>query len=106
MAEIEHPMTRRYDFVLIDLYSQRRAVNRFIANWSKTEILTWICRFGLVTLQGNSGLDIYVFNPTCCYWLYTTFWFKEDVDDLDLSLKEDGRLYMMVNIRRINDGKI
>jgi hypothetical protein len=48
----------RHDFVLIDLYSQRKAVSRYVEGWSKAKILTWLGQYGEV--QSLLGMQ-YIF---------------------------------------------
>ena len=40
-------------FVLIDLYSQRKAVNRYVRGWSRDEILAWLNQHGTVTERSS-----------------------------------------------------
>jgi hypothetical protein len=95
-------MNSSHDFTLIDLYSQRKTVNRYVANWSKVEILAWMCQYGFVTYKGNSVLEVFLFSPVCCSGLWAHFCFKEDIQHL--RFREDGRLYIMVNEARYYDG--
>jgi hypothetical protein len=45
-----------FDFVLIDLFSQRAAINRYVDGWSKEAILAWMSQYGSVISLSDFGL--------------------------------------------------
>ncbi len=77
------------DFVLIDLYSQRETACRYVATWTKDEILNWMQCYGSVEILWVDRLIVgdvasdsnllpqrYVFVPNCCYDLRAVFLFE------------------------------
>jgi hypothetical protein len=74
-------MTRYHDFTLIDLYSQRQAVNRYVRGWSRDEILAWLNQHGTVTEHWSHPAITYkqyVFEPFACRGLAVVFNFDGD----------------------------
>jgi hypothetical protein len=70
-----------FDFVLIDLYSQREAILRYVEGWSKQAVLAWMCQYGLITKPYTPNewfQDHYLFTPFCCAGLLTAFTFEGD----------------------------
>jgi hypothetical protein len=45
------------DFVLIDLFSQRKEVLAYVQNWTATDILDWMKQHGTVVKMTNSTDD-------------------------------------------------
>lgn len=69
------------DFVLIDLYSQREAVLRYVRDWSKEEIFAWLRQHGMVTeipLSEMPPWQQYCFESFSCPGLVTVFSFDGD----------------------------
>jgi hypothetical protein len=70
-----------FDFVLIDLYSQRHAVLGCVKGLSKEDVLVWLGQHGMVTaisLRGMPPQQQYVFESFCCPGLRTVFSFDGD----------------------------
>jgi hypothetical protein len=65
------------DFVLIDLYSQARAVQQHIQNWTKEEILDWLSFFGRIVIIEDELPIRFVFVPNVNDQLWTPFYFTE-----------------------------
>ena len=56
----------RRDFVLIDLFSQGRAVQRYVRAWSKVEVLVWLQHWGRLDRWQHPGFpETYVFHSWC-----------------------------------------
>ncbi len=54
------------DFVVIDLFSQGRAVQRHVLHWPKDEVLTWLRHWGtLDSLQHPGFPETYIFRAWC-----------------------------------------
>ena len=72
-----------FDFVLIDLYSQRQAVNRYVEGWSKEDILAWMGQYGLVTFLPHlkhESWEHYTLTPACCSSLVSAFYFSAEAE--------------------------
>jgi hypothetical protein len=74
-------MTCGHAFTLIDLYSQRDAVNRYVRGWSRDDILAWLAQYGLVTedpFHTNLPWKQYLFQPFWHSGLMVCFNFDGD----------------------------
>ena len=59
------PMNRQ-NFVLLDLFSQARAVQRHVRDWSRAEVLTWLRRWGTLYSWQPSGFpETHAFHSWC-----------------------------------------
>jgi hypothetical protein len=68
-------------FTLIDLYTQREIVNRYIAGWSRDIILEWLSQYGIVTetaYRPYPDWKRYWFEPYWHYGLGVIFTFDGD----------------------------
>jgi hypothetical protein len=64
------------DFVLIDLYSQRHSVQKFVLGWSIEEIIDWLTCFGEVYVFDDQPYGKrYSFRSTC--GRLAGFWFND-----------------------------
>ena len=54
------------DFVVIDLFSQGRAVQRHVRDWPKHEVLTWLRHWGTLNSWQLPGFpETYAFHSWC-----------------------------------------
>lgn len=85
------------NFILIDLYSQRKAVYRYVEWWSREQILAWMCQYGVVTqhthqLASGATWENYGFIPSCGSGLIAAFHFV----DLTTNIEQDERLQVIM----------
>ncbi|MEO8608694.1 MAG: hypothetical protein ABI690_12465 [Chloroflexota bacterium] len=74
-------MKRYHDFTLIDLYSQRKAVNRYVRGWSRDAVLSWLTQYGVVTehpFHRDVPWKQYIFSPFGQYGFTCVFNFDGD----------------------------
>jgi hypothetical protein len=75
-----------FDFVLIDLYSQRKAIYHYVDGWSKELILAWMCQYGSITkhthqIANEASWENYAFIPSCGSGLIAAFHFTDPTID-------------------------
>jgi hypothetical protein len=63
-------------FIMIDLRSQRAAFKDYVQDWTLSEILAWLTRYGRVETVSGAYHLMYVFSSASA--LYAGFWINDD----------------------------
>ena len=71
---------KMFDFVLIHLESQRRAVAEYVKGWKPEDVLNWMQQFGTVDeiLHSYGGITYKTYGFISISGLFTAFFFTED----------------------------